>query len=598
MKSVVLSLLAISVVVGAALAGPQGRFLKPYAIDRGDERPTRHLQEPTVQSPQGGFSWVVVDSMANAFGPASNRVKPITYDPNTGWLTVIHRGKTPYAAGSGQLWYNRSTDGGQTWRRISELNAGTTLNLRYPSATIRNYTQTSDTASVMYSWAAPNLDGAGGTSFGGATYGVDFPIGSASTYAVVDDAPDSSFWSNLSIWASTNPNDSTIFWTCYRRTDAQPHNDYWLWRTQDYVNTSTGIPASWATSNFVDFGLDVGGTYRNGVSYFSRWGIYAGQPTLVDNAGYSKSTDNGATWSAWVKPDPDWRMVPGLGMQYDMWSYGGAGAYSCDMLVDANNKAHFFIVVFDTLSAERSLVEYYEGASGWQSQIITNDLKESTELTYPGTSSLNQMGNHLNAAISADGTVMALAWLDAANQGETVSDIWFSQRSITGTWSTPENLTQTPTQAEILLHAAPVLRSNGSDSYTMFLGRSYEIGVTTWPPVAENPTNFYVGSHTFTASSTSAGENPFAPDRFVLSQNYPNPFNPTTSIRYEVPVRTHVRIDVHNVLGQSVATIVDENKEAGTYYVHWNAGGSPSGVYYYTMHAGSQVSTRKMLLLK
>ena len=94
-----------------------------------------------------------------------------------------------------------------------------------------------------------------------------------------------------------------------------------------------------------------------------------------------------------------------------------------------------------------------------------------------------------------------------------------------------------------------------------------------------------------------------APESFYLSQNYPNPFNPFTRILYTVPAAAHVEISIYNVLGQKIATVVDEVKSAGTYSVRWygldDSGGSvASGIYLYQMKAGGVTQSKKMLLIK
>ena len=93
------------------------------------------------------------------------------------------------------------------------------------------------------------------------------------------------------------------------------------------------------------------------------------------------------------------------------------------------------------------------------------------------------------------------------------------------------------------------------------------------------------------------------PKACSLVQNYPNPFNPTTTIEYNVPTRTHVTVEIFNLLGQHVRTLVDELKSAGSYKAEWNGtdatGKSVStGVYLYRLKAGDFVETKKMLLLK
>ncbi|NGP88934.1 FG-GAP-like repeat-containing protein [Fodinibius halophilus] len=88
------------------------------------------------------------------------------------------------------------------------------------------------------------------------------------------------------------------------------------------------------------------------------------------------------------------------------------------------------------------------------------------------------------------------------------------------------------------------------------------------------------------------------PDSFKLKQNYPNPFNPTTQIRYSVPEATEVTLEVFNILGKRVATLVDEQKDPGNYQVTFDGANLASGIYLYRLQAGSYVATRKLILAK
>ena len=87
-------------------------------------------------------------------------------------------------------------------------------------------------------------------------------------------------------------------------------------------------------------------------------------------------------------------------------------------------------------------------------------------------------------------------------------------------------------------------------------------------------------------------------DDYYLKQNYPNPFNPSTKISWQSPVGSWQTLKVYDILGNEVATLVDEYKSAGTYEVEFNAAKYTSGVYFYRLHAGSFVETKKMILLK
>ncbi len=85
---------------------------------------------------------------------------------------------------------------------------------------------------------------------------------------------------------------------------------------------------------------------------------------------------------------------------------------------------------------------------------------------------------------------------------------------------------------------------------------------------------------------------------FKVSQNYPNPFNPSTTIQYELSHRSHVTMEVFDLLGRNVQTLVDEVKAAGEHFASFNGSHLASGIYYYRMTAGSFSEVKKMTLLK
>ena len=92
--------------------------------------------------------------------------------------------------------------------------------------------------------------------------------------------------------------------------------------------------------------------------------------------------------------------------------------------------------------------------------------------------------------------------------------------------------------------------------------------------------------------------NSFIPEKFSLSQNYPNPFNPVTKITWQSPVSAYQTLKVYDVLGNEVATLVNEYKNAGSYETDFNANKLSSGVYFYQLKAGDYLATKKMLLIK
>jgi hypothetical protein len=92
--------------------------------------------------------------------------------------------------------------------------------------------------------------------------------------------------------------------------------------------------------------------------------------------------------------------------------------------------------------------------------------------------------------------------------------------------------------------------------------------------------------------------NSSAPKSFALGQNYPNPFNPSTRIEYSLKTASHVTLNIVNILGQTVETLVDEKQEAGDHFKVFDASKLSSGIYFYTINAGGFKATKKMTLMK
>jgi len=99
-------------------------------------------------------------------------------------------------------------------------------------------------------------------------------------------------------------------------------------------------------------------------------------------------------------------------------------------------------------------------------------------------------------------------------------------------------------------------------------------------------------------SVTGVVQNPSDPLTFKLYDNYPNPFNPSTTLRYSLPEASFTTLKIYNVLGKEVATLVNEVQTSGTHQAVFNADNLPSGIYLYSIQAGSFKQTKKMILMK
>ena len=133
-----------------------------------------------------------------------------------------------------------------------------------------------------------------------------------------------------------------------------------------------------------------------------------------------------------------------------------------------------------------------------------------------------------------------------------------------------------------------------------FFSNTATLGSTPTPD-AKDPA--WVSANILIVNVDEGNNNNFIPNEFSLSQNYPNPFNPTTKIKFTIPSigtrdRVSVQLIVYDVLGNKVATLVDEEKPSGSYSVDFNASVLSSGIYFYQLKADSFVETRKMILIK
>jgi len=96
----------------------------------------------------------------------------------------------------------------------------------------------------------------------------------------------------------------------------------------------------------------------------------------------------------------------------------------------------------------------------------------------------------------------------------------------------------------------------------------------------------------------SIGDYTEIPANLQLHQNYPNPFNPSTVIGYQLPVSSHVLLEVFDITGRRIAILVDESQQTGHHHATFDASNLASGVYLYRLTAGEVVQTRQMVLVK
>ncbi len=144
------------------------------------------------------------------------------------------------------------------------------------------------------------------------------------------------------------------------------------------------------------------------------------------------------------------------------------------------------------------------------------------------------------------------------------------------------------------------LNSLSENNYTLLVNKyDYEESTVSNIPVYQNNLYSAIANVTINPQGvTSVNESSTIPENFVLSQNYPNPFNPETTIKFSIPTQQFVSLKVYDILGNEVATLVSEVKQAGNYQVKLNGANLSSGIYFYSLKAGNFTKTLKMTLIK
>lgn len=190
--------------------------------------------------------------------------------------------------------------------------------------------------------------------------------------------------------------------------------------------------------------------------------------------------------------------------------------------------------------------------------------------------------------------------LDCSAGGFANGDIWMQYSADGGgTWSAPENLTnsQTPgcTAGNCDSDHWSTLADKVDDNlHIIFIEDKDAGGVPqTEGQVTTNPVKYL----TYPTVTGVNNDGP-VPQTFELSQNYPNPFNAQTNIDFNLEKESQVELTVYNITGAKVTTLVDGKLEAGRHSINWDASQVSSGVYYYRLNTNGEESTRKMTLLK
>ncbi len=214
-----------------------------------------------------------------------------------------------------------------------------------------------------------------------------------------------------------------------------------------------------------------------------------------------------------------------------------------------------------------------------------------THLTTPAIDCSMYLKTHLNFWRWLGVDVGGWATVEVSNDSVNWATVWSESQSYDSSWW----------QEDIDISAIADSQSTVYLRWTM----SVENALYTFGGWNIDDIGIYAIFDSAGAEPTDVNENAdnVLPSEYELKQNYPNPFNPTTIISFSLPRTSNVRLEIYNVLGQRVSTLIDGELKAGDHDISWdgqNAFGQPvaTGIYFYRLKAGEFVGTKKMILLK
>jgi hypothetical protein len=407
--------------------------------------------------------------MTNIFSFAVSEINPIDYNPDLTWLTVIHRGDaTSYANTSGTIYYNLSTDGGQTWERTDSSMNGEWGTGRLPSGTIFNRRNEFDDDCVVAVYNI--LDDVGDWG----SFGMAWECGEASGYIFFGHNTFFLYGPTIALWSSRD-----YVYFAVRRDNGIFHTGTFIFRTVDFDSIESQMPPSLDTTHVVNnrthFGgdaIEVGGTTV--LAYAFAGTSYIEYHPNIDSAILSShtihvvySTDSGTTWSNLDRVDL--ATVPGLGDYRTLWSWSESPYFHTEgsMVLDSLGYPHVFCGVQQEPSGQQgvnvALAEIYKDAGGWKGKIVST--------ANPSTiydQSAGQTGYMPYIARNDAGTFFAAQWVDS-RIANNKADLYASGRYWHGIkWRDPVNLTKTNDFGENMAHFAPKMQRVGDSLFTIF----------------------------------------------------------------------------------------------------------------------------------
>lgn len=278
---------------------------------------------------------------------------------------------------------------------------------------------------------------------------------------------------------------------------------------------------------------------------------------------------------------------------------------------------------------------------GWyQCFYLNGELLDSNHVIDPASFNISgrsfMIGSGNNGATYADGAIDAvMVWSTTRSQDQINSDmhrtIAYNEPGLVGYWRFNEGIGDTTNSYTTdshpgIIHGSPewiestapitswitvqplsgTIESNGSEDISIIMDASnllvgdYQTEIRLF---SNDPDQGLIIIPVSVTTFVNVEPEPPIPTAYQLHQNYPNPFNPVTTIKYDLPVDSYVKLTIYNILGQQVITLTDDYQNAGYKSIRWNGRTTSgklvsTGMYFYSIEASQYSAIRKMVLLK
>jgi len=595
------------------------------------EKPSKSAKDVNI------VNIVDIGNSFNAFGLYNGGRTAIWADNNINSVSFVHRMKSP--PGGGYLAYGLSTNGGLDWTTntmVYNPTVGSGGQARYPQGGIYNPAGNTDPNNAFFSYFAVTLDGTNGGSWGGFVHGSHtlsqsagatqnyIPSGSG-YYHVIPDAMTINqvtgemfvVQDNYDLSANQYTGDLIIA----RGTWNNSLNDY------TFVRTLLPVPAYPGAQ---EYPVDIKIAFApNGLTGYITMLWDLGQDPFLTGWSLSpvvlKTTDGGNTWSApttvvMCGPSglPEIKNYLTEQQWAELWtnpelvhrdSVKYTTAFTHDMVVDMYGNPHICVTIG---------ISGYHGSSQTPYSIITSGLGATfhfhsydqgttwlakhvqTNKTFRGAFADISEDNRSQASVTMDGSKVFLSWIDTDFEGVTdniMPDIWCVGFDVeTQQYTAVNNVTflSEGWLEAFMGTASHYVFANGNDytiplMYQTLVGGSPDAEVTF-----KYITDFVINQADFIVGSTN--ELPVKEKGFVVSQNYPNPVNGTTVFAVELQSDARLNVEIFNMVGQKVHSDNKGMMTAGRHLVQLDMSGFAPGLYFYTVKAGEQMVTRKMIV--